>query len=175
MVESLKSRILEHVKSEQYRPVKPRVIAKQLKLPSEQHKALKLAIKRLAKAGKVSYGAGHLVRAPKKAAVQGPMSNVERQRSEVGGQRSEVGRSSLPARENKNILIGTFRRTSKGFGFVRPKGSKRGDRSGVRMTEHAEHAALFVQAVLFKVDALEGVPEAVGLIHHLSLSVPGGA
>src|SRR5437899_1419106 len=57
--------VLAHILGPKYQPVKPRVIAKQLKLPSEQHKALKLAIKRLAKAGKVSYGAGHLVRAPK--------------------------------------------------------------------------------------------------------------
>src|SRR5215475_12924944 len=57
--------VLAHVLRPNYQPVKPRVIAKQLNLPSEQHKALKLAIKRLAKAGKVVYGAGHLVRAPK--------------------------------------------------------------------------------------------------------------
>src|ERR1051325_161793 len=52
--------VLAHVLASKYQPVKPRVIAKQLKLPSEQHKALKLAIRRLAKAGKVSDGAGHL-------------------------------------------------------------------------------------------------------------------
>src|SRR6478735_4525584 len=68
--------ILAHVLGPKYQPVKPRVIAKQLKLPSEQHKALKLAIKRLAKAGKVSYGAGHLVRAPNKSKVQGPKSKA---------------------------------------------------------------------------------------------------
>src|SRR5947208_16223006 len=54
--------VLAHVLRPNYQPVKPRVIAKQLDLPSEQHKALKLAIKRLAKAGKLTYGAGHLVR-----------------------------------------------------------------------------------------------------------------
>src|SRR5262245_9289034 len=64
--------VLAHVLAPKYQPVKPRVIAKQLRLSSEQHKALKLAIRRLAKAGKVSYGAGHLVRAPKK--VQSPES-----------------------------------------------------------------------------------------------------
>src|SRR5262245_38314787 len=58
--------VLAHVLGPKYQPVKPRVIDKQLNLPSEQHKALKLAIKRLAKAGKLSYGDGHLVRAPKK-------------------------------------------------------------------------------------------------------------
>src|SRR5687767_7171971 len=56
--------VLAHVLDANYQPVKPRVIAKQLRLPGEQHKALKLAIRRLAKAGKVSYGAGHLVRPP---------------------------------------------------------------------------------------------------------------
>src|SRR5437762_10582332 len=56
--------VLAHVLGVKYQPVKPRVIAKQLKLPSEQHKALKFAIRRLAKAGKIVYGAGHLVRAP---------------------------------------------------------------------------------------------------------------
>ena len=38
--------VLAHVTGAKYQPVKPRVIAKQLKLPSEQHQALKLAIKR---------------------------------------------------------------------------------------------------------------------------------
>ena len=39
--------VLAHVLGPKYQPVKPRVIAKQLKLPSEQHKGLKLAIKRI--------------------------------------------------------------------------------------------------------------------------------
>ena len=51
--------------------------------------------------------------------------------------------------------------------------AERRDRGGVRMAENAEHAALLVQAVLFEIDALGSVPEAVGLIHHLSLSGPG--
>src|SRR6185503_12410216 len=59
--------VLAHVLAPNYQPVKPRVIAKQLKLPSEQHRALKLAIRRLVKAGKLVYGSGHIVRAPKKA------------------------------------------------------------------------------------------------------------
>lgn len=114
--------VLAHVLAPKYQPVKPRVIAKQLKLPSEQHKALKLAIRRLAKAGKLSFGAGHLVRPPLK--VQSPKSKVPSQRSEIGGQRSEVGG------RDKSTIVGTFRRTSKGFGFVRPQGAKRGDRAG---------------------------------------------
>src|SRR5262245_16543393 len=57
--------VLAHVLAPKYQPVKPRVIAKQLKLPSEQHKALKLAIRRLVKRGKLSYGSGHQVRPPR--------------------------------------------------------------------------------------------------------------
>src|SRR5438093_34064 len=122
--------VLAHVLGAKYQPVKPRVIAKQLKLPSEQHNALKLAIKRLAKAGKVNYGAGHLVRPPAKAKVQGPRSKVQGREPGVRSQESGDKRGSLLARDNKNVLIGTFRRTSKGFGFVRPQGAKRGDRTG---------------------------------------------
>src|SRR5207247_1226325 len=98
-------------------------------LASEQHKALKLAIKRLAKAGKVSYGAGHLVRAPNKSKVQGPKSKVESREIEIRGRKSAVSEQPSRNRDSKNVIIGTFRRTSKGFGFVRPKGAKRGDKS----------------------------------------------
>src|SRR3954466_8012260 len=83
--------VLAHVLGPKYQPVKPRVIAKQLRLPSEQHKALKLAIRRLAKAGKISYGAGHLVRAPQKSKVQGPKSEVQGRGPGVRGQASGVG------------------------------------------------------------------------------------
>src|SRR5262245_1551771 len=125
--------VLAHVLGPKYQPVKPRVIAKQLKLPSEQHKALKLAIKRLAKAGKVSYGAGHLVRPPQQSKVQAPKSRVQSQEIEISSRKSEVVDGSPSVRESKrdskNIIIGTFRRTSRGFGFVRPKVAKRGDKS----------------------------------------------
>src|SRR5215475_9322639 len=83
--------VLAHVLGPKYQPVKPRVIAKQLKLPSEQHKALKLAIRCLAKAGKVSYGAGHLVRPPANAKIKGPKSKAHDRESGVRGRESGVG------------------------------------------------------------------------------------
>src|SRR4051812_5906595 len=94
--------VLAHVLGPKYQPVKPRVIARQLELPSEQHKALKLAIRRLAKAGKVSYGAGHLVRAPRKAGAEHPKPEVRSQRSEVKDGRPEA------TRQGKNIIVGSF-------------------------------------------------------------------
>src|SRR5262249_16351956 len=38
-------------------------------------------------------------------------------------------KSQSTSRDGKNIVIGRFRRTARGFGFVRPQGSKRGDKS----------------------------------------------
>src|SRR5436309_6912626 len=98
--------VLAHVLGPKYQPVKPRVIAKQLDLPSEQHKALKLAIKRLAKAGKLSYGAGHLVRAPNKSKVQGPRSKVESREIEIRGRKSAVSEQPSRNRDSKTVIIG---------------------------------------------------------------------
>src|SRR5687768_3148914 len=123
--------VLAHVLAPKYQPVKPRVIAKQLKLPSEQHRALKLAIRRLVKAGKLVYGAGHIVRAPRARSRE---SGVRSQ--ETGDRRQGTrlptpdSRSPTPSARSSNLVTGTFRRTSKGFGFVRPQGAQRGDRTG---------------------------------------------
>src|SRR5262249_44376100 len=122
--------VLAHVLAPKYQPVKRRVIAKQLRLPSEQHKALKLAIRRLAKAGKLPLGGGHLGRAPPRTKAQTPTANAHRPAWGVGGRESGVGSVSTSPRDSKNVVVGTFRRTSKGFGFVRPQGAKRGDRAG---------------------------------------------
>jgi ribonuclease R len=116
--------VLEHIGRPEYQPVKPRVIAKQLKLPSEQHKALKLAIKRLAKRGKLEYGDGHLVR-PAVARTQqaAPQATpAERLALEVA-----KGTGSAAAAEiKKGIVVGKFRRAQAGFGFVRPATAPRG-------------------------------------------------
>src|SRR5262245_52135925 len=124
--------VLAHVLGPKYQPVKPRVIAKQLKLPSEQHKALKLAIRRLVKAGKLVYGPGHQVRGPRSRSQE---SGVKRQetpdrRQGTGDRRQRSDEAGRSPRDAKNIVVGTFRRTSKGFGFVRPQGARRGDREG---------------------------------------------
>lgn len=57
----LAKRVLAHVSRPEYRPVKPRVIAKKLGLDAEGWRDLVLAIKRLVKKGKLAYGANHLV------------------------------------------------------------------------------------------------------------------
>jgi ribonuclease R len=121
--------VLAHVLGPKYQPVKPRVIAKQLGLPSEQHKALKLAIRRLVKQGKLSYGSGHQVRkpvvqVPNRRATQPPaQTRCESTRGET-----HIGVAAAPPRSKprQGEIIGTFRRASGGYGFVRPSGAKRG-------------------------------------------------
>src|SRR6186713_475501 len=131
--------VLAHVLGPRYQPVKPRVIAKQLKLSSEQHKALKLAIRRLVKAGKLVYGSGHIVRAPRapqqqsRAAAKsdhtGRLTSPARQDSGTPQRAFPTARDREPSdesirnpqsaiRNSKNLVTGTFRRTLKGFGFV---------------------------------------------------------
>ena len=53
--------VLRHVSRPNYRPVKPRVIAKQLGIPKSLHQDLKRTIKLLAKRGELRYGKNHLV------------------------------------------------------------------------------------------------------------------
>ncbi len=92
---SLEHRILEHIARAEYVPVKPRVLAKQLKLDPQRHAELKKTVKRMVRNGQLAYGAEHLV---------GPPAASETKRTEV---------------------IGIFRRAAGGFGFVRPAGTRR--------------------------------------------------
>jgi ribonuclease R len=58
----LEARILQHIQSPNYHPVKPRVIAKQLGLSPDARSDVRKAIRRLSKRGKLRFGAKHLVR-----------------------------------------------------------------------------------------------------------------
>ena len=57
----LEQLVLQHVSRPNYKPVKPKVIAKQLRLSDEQKLELKRTIKRLVKRGEIKYGSNHLV------------------------------------------------------------------------------------------------------------------
>ncbi len=64
---NLETRILAHVRMDQYRPVKPRVIAKQLGIPESGRAEVRKAIKRMVKRGELTYGVNHLVYAAESA------------------------------------------------------------------------------------------------------------
>ena len=84
----LEDRIEEHVAREDYKAVKPAIIAKQLKIDEEDLREFKRAIKRLIKKGRISWGAKHLV-----------MKSSEKKSRQVK-------------------IFGRFRSTRKGFGVV---------------------------------------------------------
>lgn len=118
--------VLAHVLREQYQPVKPRVIAKQMKLPSEQHQALKIAIRRLVKQGKLSYGSGHLVRPPVNAAKTTAVAAPVEKPAEVREKTRKVKEKHAAQKPiERGLVTGKFRRAAKGFGFVRPLGTAR--------------------------------------------------
>ena len=101
--------ILELVLSDNYQPLKPKAIAKKLKLLDEERE-VKRTIKRLIKKGRLAYGPKHLVIRCK-------------QKPQAANNRS----AKTDARE-KNIT-GRFRKNSGGFGFVTPENSVATDRS----------------------------------------------
>ena len=92
----LKDAILEFVRKPNYRPAKPRVIARRLHVPKDFVPDVKKAIKKLVAEGHLTYGADHMVLA-----------------------------ADAPSRKATRV-VGTFRRKEKGFGFVRPTRSAGG-------------------------------------------------
>ncbi|MDB4458498.1 ribonuclease R [bacterium] len=101
--------ILELVLSDNYQPLKPKAIAKKLKLLDEERE-VKRTIKRLIKKGRLAYGPKHLV-------IRG------KQKPQAANNRS----TKTEAREKE--ITGRFRKNSGGFGFVTPENSVATDRS----------------------------------------------
>lgn len=105
----LEKLILELVLSDNYHPLKPKAIAKKLKLLDEERE-IKRTIKRLIKKGRLAYGPKHLViRAHSKPAAKNS--------------------TNAKAARKTNEVVGKFRRAAAGFGFVTPNGSTVSDRS----------------------------------------------
>jgi ribonuclease R len=92
--------ILNLVNRPGYRPVKPRVIAERLQLPKDRKPDVKRAVRQLVHRGQLAYTGNRLVQ--QAAGWQGSTSDP--------CHRPAAGR-----------LVGVFQRTSKGFGFVRPR------------------------------------------------------
>lgn len=134
--------VLAHVLRPQYKPVKPKIIAKQLKLSSDQERAVKIAIRRLVKQGKLAWGGGHQVlppktqphKAPIKQALQAPVvedtvgeePSREQRLLQVRSQQEKAKAKKAGSKPpERGMITGKFRRAAKGFGFVRPLGTPR--------------------------------------------------
>jgi ribonuclease R len=130
-MKTLEESILELVHAPGYRPIKPRVIAKQLKLSDEEAVDVRRAVKNLVRRGKVRYASNHLVMpatAPKTSSQ--PLSNSRNSRGPTArGEDAEPDADITPVLPTKtsrqssgkrgNRVLGVFQRTQKGFGFVR--------------------------------------------------------
>ena len=143
----LERRILEIVLDESYQPVKPRIIAKQLGLEDDQRPEVRRAVKKLVRLGLVDFGQNHLVRKPaqvippnprKVESSEGPeiaeeeqgrggeyapmlspkISRRDRRATSLGSSSEAIDRG---AKKGRGETIGVFRRSERGFGFVRLK------------------------------------------------------
>ena len=109
---NIRQLVLDLVLNDDYQPLKARAIAKKLDLLGEERE-VKRKIKRLVKDGKLRYGDKHLVMKPAK-------------RKKPDKPPKESGKKS---KRKDNEIVGTFRKTSGGFGFVTPEDSVVTDRS----------------------------------------------
>jgi ribonuclease R len=100
--------ILAHVNNADYRPVKPKVIAKKIGAAGEAADAVRKQIKRLVKEGLLAFGPSHLVYPVAAKTTDDPSPGA-----------SHRGRGT-----STDHVVGTFRRAEGGFGFVRPEGTR---------------------------------------------------
>ena len=101
--------VLQYVAKRGYKPVKPRILARNLQIPKEQHDDFKRFVKQMVSDGKLAYGENHKIR---------PLDATDK-----------AARESIGAKRG-NEVIGKFQRKAAGFGFVRPEGAKPGSRDG---------------------------------------------
>lgn len=121
---NLETRILDLVLHQNYQPLKPKAIAKKLKLLGEERE-VKRTIKRLIKKGRLAYGPKHLVMKP-------PVEGAKKGKSKKT-KNTETSSNAATGKKNSKLkddeVIGTFRRAGGGFGFVNPTDSVATDRS----------------------------------------------
>jgi len=147
----LETAVVEFVNRPNYKPVKPRVIAKRLGLDENAATKMKQAVKSLVKAGRIAYGQNHLlVPVAKTPSAPSPQPSPKGRRS-VPEPEKESASDDGPTRGGKvsrkefvgERVTGVFRRMAAGYGFVRPAGTAAGDRSGdvFIAANHAQDAA----------------------------------
>src|SRR5687768_12861273 len=101
MSENIESRILEHLGSGRYKPMKPRSIARELDLHhDESYPEFRTAFKRLVGAGRVALGPGRVVVLPDSALPK-----------------NEQPTHLLPQALPHGIVVGSYRHNRRGFGF----------------------------------------------------------
>jgi len=122
--EPLVEQVLKLVYAADYKPCKPRVIHKTLKLPDEEYRPLRRAIKQLIRNEQLSFGPNHLVFRTNAANEIPPPKKASRVKPELAPEDDQVDDPSIPKSEKpkriRGEVTGIFRTApSRDFGFVR--------------------------------------------------------
>ena len=104
--QNLETVILNHIRNDNYHPVKPRVICKQLQLSLDDRHLVRRAVKNLIRQGLARFGPKHLV-----IATDGSAAEIKK------------SQRTTPSADLANTVAGTFFKASGGYGFVRPEGT----------------------------------------------------
>ncbi|HWA96835.1 MAG TPA: ribonuclease R [Pirellulales bacterium] len=121
--EQWEAALLAAVAGADYRPVKPRVLAKKLGVVGDDVDDFKRLVKKLIRQGKIAWGAKHLIRPVADGAT------AERPAKPAPGKKTHSGPT----------ITGVFRRAQGGFGFVRPAHAKATDGRDLDIYIAAEH------------------------------------
>ena len=125
----LEKRLLQHVNRANYRPVKPRVIAKQLDLSELEHRDLKKVIKRLVKKGQIAYGKKHLILPGKTTRRDEIVGRFTRKQAGFGFVKPE---NSKQERSEDVFIPATKTRDASSGDIVKVRFKRRQDSSGDR-------------------------------------------
>ena len=130
---NIKKQIIELVLADNYQPLKPRAIAKKLGLSSELIE-VRRTIKKLVRKGKLAFGSKHLVIKPHRSPPSRDDHKDRNDSKPSAPARSEQEAPVVPQvgkskKSKSNEVVGVFRKTAAGFGFVTPEDSTATDRS----------------------------------------------
>ena len=134
--EEICNRILEIVNAKNYRPLKPKGLVRALDMIAEEDNAqIRTAVKYLVVSGQITYGASHLIKpgtAPASPAFMVSPSEELPPKTHHKKKRTDSG----------SWIIGSFRRSAAGPGFVRPRDSEDADSSNdIFIPPHLTHDA----------------------------------
>jgi ribonuclease R len=164
----LESAILSLVRRPGYHPVKPRVIAQRLGLTKSAAPAVRKAVKGLVARGELAYGASHLVRPSQAALAPRPAAPGEAGPAKPAAARPRA-RPQRPRQASADRIVGVFRQSSAGYGFVRPARPDAGQAPAQEMPEAAD---VYVAAE-DSADAASGDLVAVRLVRQRGRRLPG--
>lgn len=121
----IENQILEFVNQTGYRPMKPKQIAKHLKLSSEDSD-IRILIKRMVKKGQLVYGDKHRIH-PTGLAKPTTADSAGADPKTTLAKSPSPTEPIQPSSTFEKRVTGKFQRASAGYGFIRPAGTRKAD------------------------------------------------